>query len=72
MEDMTEAFNLEKEAQALLTEIRDQGNEIFDSWSRDILAGIRDHSLRYKSISRLTRHISQLNTVYSTLKYTNV
>lgn len=48
MEDMTEAFNLEKEAQVLLSEIRDQGNEIFDSWSRNILAGIRDHSLRYK------------------------
>ena len=43
---MEEAGNLNQEAQTLLTEIQDQINEIFDSWSRSALAGIRDETLR--------------------------
>lgn len=43
---MEEAGGLDQEAQALLSEIQDQINEIFDSWSRNVLAGIRDESLR--------------------------
>lgn len=45
--DMEEAGGLDREARALLSEIQDQINEIFDSWSRNVLAGIRDESLRY-------------------------
>ena len=44
---MEEAGNLDQEARNLISEIQDQRNEIFDSWSRNILAGIRDESLRY-------------------------
>ena len=44
---MEEAGNLDQEARTLISEIQDQRNEIFDSWSRNILAGIRDESLRY-------------------------
>ena len=47
MNDMEEAGNLDQEARNLISEIQDQRNEIFDSWSRNILAGIRDESLRY-------------------------
>ncbi len=46
LNDMEEAGNLDQEARNLLAEIQDQTNEIFDSWSRNILAGIRDESLR--------------------------
>ena len=44
--DMEEASNLDQESRNLLSEIKDQINEIFDEWSRNILAGIRDESLR--------------------------
>ena len=43
---MEAAAGLEQEAQILLEEIQDQANEIFDGWSRNMLAGIRDQSLR--------------------------
>lgn len=43
---MEEASNLDQESRNLLSEIKDQINEIFDEWSRNILAGIRDESLR--------------------------
>lgn len=46
LNEMEEAKLLEQEAQALLCDIQDQINEIFDSWSRNALAGIRDESLR--------------------------
>lgn len=43
---MEDANLLEEEAKKILIEIQDQSNEIFDAWSRNILAGIRDQSLR--------------------------
>lgn len=43
---MEEASNLDQEARNLLSEIQDQTNDIFDDWSRNVLAGIRDESLR--------------------------
>jgi hypothetical protein len=43
---MEEASNLDQQTRNLLSEIKDQINEIFDEWSRNILAGIRDESLR--------------------------
>lgn len=44
--NVMETKNLEVEAQALLLDIQDQTTEIFDSWSRNVLSGIRDRSLR--------------------------
>lgn len=44
--DMEEAASLDQEARTLQSDVQDQINEIFDSWSRNILAGIRDESLR--------------------------
>ena len=44
--DMDEANLLEEEARTILNEIQEQSNDIFDSWSQNILTGIRDKSLR--------------------------
>lgn len=43
---MAEANDFEQEIKVLITELQEQINEIFDSWSRNMLAGIRDQSLR--------------------------
>lgn len=43
---MDEANLLEEEARTILNEIQEQSNDIFDAWSRNILTGIRDESLR--------------------------
>ncbi|KAI9564905.1 hypothetical protein GHT06_008646 [Daphnia sinensis] len=48
-DDMEEASSLDQEARNLLSEIQDQINDIFDDWSRNVLAGIRDESLSLSS-----------------------
>lgn len=42
---MEEAIALEKDAQSLLQEIQELTSEMFDAWSRSVLASIRNNSL---------------------------
>jgi len=44
--DMEEAVQLEEQTKSLLSEIKESANDVFDTWSRNMLAGIRDQSLR--------------------------
>ena len=44
--DMEEAVQMEEQTKALLSEIKESANDVFDSWSRTMQAGIRDQSLR--------------------------
>jgi hypothetical protein len=46
LSDKEESQALIREAQALLNDVKERTNEIFDMWSRNIMAGIRDHSLK--------------------------
>ena len=43
---MEEAVQLEEQTKSLLSEIKESANDVFDTWSRNMLAGIRDQSLR--------------------------
>ena len=54
---MEEAVQLEEEIKVLLSQIRESANDIFDTWSRNMLAGIRDQSLRQiQSIHSIHTH----------------
>lgn len=46
LHDQEEAQTLQMAAETLLNEVKEQTREIFDTWSRNMLSGIRDHSLR--------------------------
>ena len=46
LSERNEADALQRQAQVLLTDLQEHTSEIFDTWSRNMLAGIRDESLR--------------------------
>ena len=46
VDDMEEAVELEEQTKTLLAEIKESTNDVFDTWSRHMQAGIRDQTLR--------------------------